>query len=176
MTSALQADEKACPFCAETIKKAAIVCRFCNRDLATEAKAPAIEASPEERANALGITRSEDRWVFQGSYFKDINAAIRYAENPTTAAPAPVVAPAPKSVKWWLWGPVALVVTIFVFGAMNGPKTYADLAAMETQSCIRSKGDGHWRASMGVTLETFCRTAGNIEARRELCKSHPEAC
>jgi len=25
---------KSCPFCAETIKQAAVVCRFCNRDLA----------------------------------------------------------------------------------------------------------------------------------------------
>ena len=28
-------DVKACPYCAETIKKAAKVCRFCNRDLET---------------------------------------------------------------------------------------------------------------------------------------------
>ena len=26
-------DTKACPFCAETIKRAAVVCRFCGRDL-----------------------------------------------------------------------------------------------------------------------------------------------
>ena len=29
----LKADEKTCPFCAETIKKDARICRFCNRDL-----------------------------------------------------------------------------------------------------------------------------------------------
>jgi hypothetical protein len=30
---AYESDEKQCPFCAETIKAAAVLCRFCNRDL-----------------------------------------------------------------------------------------------------------------------------------------------
>lgn len=30
------ADSKTCPFCAETIKTAAVVCRFCNRELPNE--------------------------------------------------------------------------------------------------------------------------------------------
>jgi len=30
---------KSCPFCAETIKQAAVVCRFCNRDLTPVAQA-----------------------------------------------------------------------------------------------------------------------------------------
>lgn len=37
----MEDDEKTCPFCAETIKAAAIVCKHCGRDL--PAKAPLTE-------------------------------------------------------------------------------------------------------------------------------------
>ena len=33
-------DTRPCPFCAETIKKAAVVCRYCGRDIGPEVSQP----------------------------------------------------------------------------------------------------------------------------------------
>jgi len=78
--------------------------------------------------------------------------------------------------KWWLWGPLTFIIVIFIWGAITGPKNTVELAKMETASCIRSQGDGEWRASSGVTLETFCKIKGNLIGIKRACEINPSNC
>ena len=60
--SDLQSDERACPFCAETIKKAAIRCRWCASDLtpAEETTQPGPDESAAEPTPARGESVPEE--------------------------------------------------------------------------------------------------------------------
>jgi len=46
---------KACPFCAEQIQDAAVICRFCNRELPT--------AAPQAAIAAQKAARQQGRWI-----------------------------------------------------------------------------------------------------------------
>ncbi len=51
------ADSKACPFCAETVKAAAVLCRFCGRDL----PAAPLSSDDEEAADVAPTGRAGER-------------------------------------------------------------------------------------------------------------------
>ncbi|HET7350897.1 MAG TPA: hypothetical protein VFJ28_08160, partial [Marmoricola sp.] len=44
----LKPDEKVCPFCAETIKAAAVKCRYCHSELTEAAPAPPVATDPRD--------------------------------------------------------------------------------------------------------------------------------
>lgn len=120
----MEADEKACPYCAETIKSAAIVCKHCSRDVpshaATEQAAEGLAAlSPDlaRRAGQLGITWTQGRWVVDGCYFTQLYRAIEFAESPRTP-PTPASTKPPRGPLFWLLAIPTAAITLFVGSAV----------------------------------------------------------
>ena len=81
--SSAPSGERVCPFCAETVKSAAIVCKHCGRDL--EPAAPSVSEPPSLEAEALrlGVVWSPEieRYVWRGEFFKDQAKAVEFAQQ-----------------------------------------------------------------------------------------------
>lgn len=130
-------DEKACPFCAETIKAAAIVCKHCGRDLPGTGTAqqpredPFASVPSDLRAKALllGITWQDERWVVSGCHFTQLHAAIEYAERDRSATPAIATAPRRGPLFWLVAIPAAAIAmfvgSAFVAGALESSGRHA---------------------------------------------------
>lgn len=146
----MEADEKACPFCAETIKAAAIVCKHCGRDI------PQAKTHEQLEMEKLGIVLEGERYRWRGNYFRNLSDAITYAKDaPPLLGYVEPAATAAKSkpFKWWLWLPVGGIAAFLVFG-------FAANSTPEGQEKSRQ------RRAIALCWETQGRKSLSQEAQR----------
>lgn len=100
-------DERQCPSCAETIKKAALKCRFCGRDLGGEIAAEMAVASPQAAGSPFEL--SQEPPIGRPSYQKLVRPAGVSKEPLRSTDAMPI----------WVWI-VAGVVAVGAFASIMG--------------------------------------------------------
>jgi hypothetical protein len=154
----MEADEKTCPFCAETIKAAAVVCKHCGKDLPTPAKPP----TPDELLMAEhGITWREDRFMWRGVYFKHLGDAVNYATHNKDRVDSSIQASAAtttKPFKLWLWGPLS-AVGLFVLWALVRTPSPEENARRRAEDVIAYCWKEQSRKSLDPAAARFAASA-----------------
>ncbi|MBX3447554.1 MAG: hypothetical protein KF765_12440 [Parvibaculaceae bacterium] len=74
-----------------------------------------------------------------------------------------------RDAAMWIIGiPLFLFIIIVI---AEGPKTQIEI---DTEQCIREKGFGNWRGSLGISLEQFCKASAQYKAILQHRRDHPE--
>jgi len=72
------ADTRACPYCAETIKAQAVICRFCNRDV-DPLPITQINLSHDELMAKYQINHDGSQYLFEQYRYDRLEDAVAYA-------------------------------------------------------------------------------------------------
>ena len=81
-------------------------------------------------------------------------------------------------VKFWIWAIITLAGAVYVGVRMtdDGKPYYQAVADSQERHCVWTKGDHRWRASLGMSLEMYCKADGLGKALAKQCYDHPEGC
>jgi len=76
--------------------------------------------------------------------------------------------------KWNLAAALLIIILMITVYNLAKPVSYEDLAKIYAARCVSNKADGNWVGSMGISLEKFCKGAGDLQALQEERRDHPE--
>lgn len=155
MATVLQEDERLCPFCAEVIKKAAVVCKHCHRGLTSPTTMEVV--TPEEARGiteqGLALKTAVDKymtagWTVTGSTINSVQMRKRQPFNAMVVGVSIVIAIFTAGIGlfiglvywyWWLMNPANIVLTIGSDGTVlrNGiPDPGPQVMPAQTQTNI----------------------------------------
>lgn len=156
----MAADVRACPWCAEEIKAAAIVCKHCGRDVVPAGVAaehapgrPMLTAVDAELVSKHGIVWQDERWLFQGNHFRQVGDAIAMAESWSGKKPVQHVAKDGGGFRWWML--VVMLVGGFLAWALLRTPSPEEEARHQDRYAIQACWEEQGRKSLAPGQARF---------------------